>query len=706
VSTGYQLMRVLGPTKWLILFAIGLSLSWVEVPAVRVGAVETKPSADNPTKDPFAQQVRPVLAKYCFSCHGEKKKAAKLDLASFAAAKPQDWKHIWERVRGRQMPPADQPQPTAAERELLLSWIEGKFAGHTLDGRPDPGPLPPRRLNLREHMNTFRDLAFAKDSGRPRRTSYTNKPDGSVNIYQAVIPPAEHPCAFVARHLPQDTTDGRFDTIGDNLSVPPFLVEKYLRCSKTLLDDVLNAKPSVAREWPLFTSVARLRDGPLPKDQTQRQAVAAYLKDFASRAFRRPVTAEEVKKYVRLYDTALERGDDFDSAIRLPLQAILTSPRFVLLWADTPAGGRGKDAGPVHALDDYELAARLSYFLWSSIPDRELLQAAQQGKLRDPEGLELQTRRMLRDLRVLDGFLAGFLCQWLQLDKLDRATPDAERYAPYFQHNLGELMRSELLLFIDAILVEDRSILEFIDADWGFLCYPLAQHYGIDPFPGKKQAANVPPAWYRVKFADRTRGGALTSGKVLTGTSHPLRTSPVHRGKWVLETVLGTPPPPPPPDVDNVLKDEKVDGKRLTVPQLMARHRNNAACSSCHQMIDPLGLAFENFDPVGRWRDRDEDQPIDARGALSDGRKFDGVAEFKTALMARKDEFTRNFVEQMLAYALGRRLEFYDVATVKQITRAVAADDYKLSRVVVEIVKCYPFRNRRTESAGPKEDKP
>jgi len=294
----------------------------------------------------------------------------------------------------------------------------------------------------------------------------------------------------------------------------------------------------------------------------------------------------------------------------------------------------------------------------------------------------------------------------LQVDKLDRAAPDAERYAAYFQNNLGELMRSELLLFVDAILVEDRSILEFIDADWGFLCYPLAQHYGIDPFPGKKQPANAPPTWYRVKFADKTRGGALTSGKVLTGMSHPLRTSPVHRGKWVLETVLGAPPPPPPPDVDNVLKEEKVDGKRLTVPQLMARHRNNAACSSCHQMIDPLGLAFENFDPVGRWRDRDEDQPIDARGALADGKKFNGIAEFKTLLMSRKDEFTRNFVEQMLTYALGRRLEFYDVATVKEITRAVAADDYKLSRVVVEVVKSYPFRNRRIGDAEAKEKKP
>lgn len=685
----------------LILLAAGLALSWAPAPAPTRAAEEKEPE-----KSTFDRQVRPVLAKYCFGCHGEKKQSAKLNLSSVSAeAEPRKWQHVWERLRGRQMPPADQPQPTADERERLLDWIEAKFAKHTLGGRPDPGPLRPRRLNVREHMNTFRDLAFWKDGGRPRRTSYTSKPDGSVNLYQSVVPPPEHPCAFVTRQLPQDTTDGGFDTVGDNLSIPPFLVEKYLRCSKTLLDDVLNAKPNVAKEWPLFSSVARLRDGPLPKGQTQRQVVVAYLKDFAARAFRHPVTTEDVEKYAKLFDAAVERGDDFDTAARLPLQAILTSPRFVVLWANSGTDNRDKDT-PVRALDDYELAARLSYFLWSSVPDQELRVAAQQGKLRDPEVLEQHARRMLRDLRITDGLMAGFLCQWLQLDKLDRATPDAERYASYFQNNLAELMRSELLLFADAILVEDRSILEFVDADWGFLCYPLAQHYGHEPFPGKKPPSNAQPTWYRVKFADKSRGGVLTMGKVLTGTSRPHRTSPVHRGKWVLEAILGTPPPPPPPDVDNVLKEDKEDGKALTVPQLMAKHRNSAACSSCHQMIDPLGLAFENFDPVGRWRDRDQLQPIDARGTLGDGKKFNGAAELKTLLMSRKDEFTRNVVEQMLTYALGRKLEFYDVATVKEITRAVIADDYKLSRVVVEVVKSYPFRNRRIEAAEPKENKP
>jgi hypothetical protein len=657
------------------------------------------PSKEKAGLDLDAHAVRPLLARYCFSCHGQKNPKAGLNLAAFdEKVEPRAWKPVWERLRSRQMPPLDRPQPTALERERLLGAIEAAFAKHTLDGQPDPGPLRARRLNVREHMNSFRDLAIVKANALPRRASYSTKPDGSVNLYQAIIPPPEHACAFVSRNLPQDTNDGGFDTISENLSIPPLLMEKYLRCSKLLLDDMfgLNPKLGSSYQWPLYHNVLKLQKGPLPKGMTPRQAVTAMLKEFATRAFRRPVTADEVARYARLFDRSQEKGEDFETSIRLPLQAILVSPRFVVLWSDAPAAEHDKAA--VRPLDDYDLAARLSYFLWSSLPDRDLFQAAQQGRLQDSDVIEQQVRRMLRDRRITDGILLGFLCQWLQLDRLDRNAPDADRYPSYFQNNLAELMKQELLLFTDAVLVEDRSILEFLDTDWGFLCYPLAQHYGIDPFPGKKPPSNAQPPWYRVKFTDRRRGGVLTMGKVLTGTSQPVRTSPVHRGKWVLETILGTPPPPPPADVDNQLKEEKdSDKKNLTVPQLMARHRANPACYSCHQMIDPLGMAFETFDPVGKWRDRDQEQRIDARGKLVDGKEFNGIVELKALLLSRKDEFVRTFVEQMLAYALGRKLEFYDVPAVKRITQAVAQDDYRFSRVVVEVARSYPFRHRRVK---------
>jgi len=683
-----------------VILVTTLALTCLGFPSLLVGGGEAANDEQTEGRHISAREIRPLLARYCFGCHGEKKPRAGLNLESLREEQaPRVWKQVWDRMKSRQMPPSDRAQPTAEERVRVTSWIEETFAKHTLAGHPDPGPLRPRRLNVREHRNTFRDLAVARSNAQPRRVSYTPKPNGTVNLYDAIIPPPEHPCAFVSRTLPQDTNDGGFDTIADNLSIPPFLLEKYLRCSKILLDDTftLNLKQGSSYQWPLYQELMKLQKGPHPKGMTARQALTGFLREFATRAFRRPVTAEEVDKYARLFDRSQEKGEAFEASIRLPLQAILVSPRFVVLWSDLRTEEPGKDAAPVRLLDDYELATRLSYFLWSSLPDRELFLAAQQGRLRDAHVLEQQVRRMLNDRRVTNGLLEGFLCQWLQLERLDRNAPDAERYPLYFQNNLAELMKQELLLFADAVVVEDRSILEFVDADWGFLCYPLAQHYGID-FPGKKPPGNAQPPWYRVKFPDRRRGGVLTMGKVLTGTSQPVRTSPVHRGKWVLETILGTPPPPPPPDVDNVLKEEKEAGKKnLTVPQRLLRHRSNPACSSCHQMIDPLGLAFETFDPVGKWRDKDQDQPITARGTLVDGKEFNGIVELKALLLSRKEEFVRCFAEQMLTYALGRKLELYDAATVKQITQAALQDNCKFSRVVVEVARSYPFRHRRVK---------
>jgi hypothetical protein len=668
---------------------------------VRVDAAEEAKSArTNPSR---VKEVRRLLSRYCGSCHGEKKSRSGLNLAALPAGKNLEvWKLVLERMRARQMPPPDRLQPTAKEREQITAWIEDHFAKHTLGGHPDPGPLHPRRLNAREHSNTFRDLAIVNGNSRPRRVSYTPTKKGPISLYDAVIPPPEHSCAFVARTLPQDTNDGGFDTISDNLSIQPFLMEKYLRCGKTLLDDAFTLNPKRGRsyQWPLYHDLVKLEKGPRAKTVTFRQALAAFLKEFASRAFRRPVTVEEVEKYAKLYDAGQKRGEDFATAIRLPIQAILASSRFVVLWSDAGTAPR-QDAAPVRPLDDYELAARLSYFLWSSLPDRELFQAASRRRLHDPKVLEAQVCRMLKDRRVTTGLHEGFLCQWLQLARLERNAPDAEQYPFYFKDNLAELMKQELLLFTDAILVEDRSILEFIDTDWGLLCYPLAQHYGVDGFPGKKPPSNVQPPWYRIKWPNRRRGGVLAMGIVLTGTSQPVRTSPVHRGKWVLETILGTPPPPPPANVDNQLKEDREDNKKpLTVPQRLAKHRDNPACVSCHRLIDPLGMALENFDLVGRWRAKDQDKPVDARGTLVDGKKFTGIVELKELLLSRKEDFVRCLVEKMLAYALGRKLEFYDIVTVKKITQAVVKDRCRFSRLVVEVTLSYPFRHRRVKESA------
>lgn len=649
-----------------------------------------------PRTTDYARDIKPILTRYCFPCHGEAKFKGGLNLASRKGLeKPADWRETWARLRSRQMPPSDQPQPTPAEREKVTAWIEEVFSGHTLNGQPDPGQMQARRLNLREYRNTVRDLFVTGGKPSVRKTSFAPLKDGRISLYR-LYPLADQPTDFVARYLPPDTNDGGFDTIADNLSLPPSLLEKHLRVTKVLLDDMYSLKGRDKHgryQWALREEVDRLAKGP-PKGLTPRQGLLKFLQGFAARAFRRPVDTDEAERYAKLFDLAQSRGEDFHSAIRLPLQAILIAPHFTLLWSDP---GEEKREKGVRALTDHELAARLSYFLWSSLPDRELTQLADKGLLRDEEVLEAQIRRLMGDWRSRDGLLFGFLLQWLQLDRLNRANPDAESFPTFFTDNLGEWMTQEMVFFADAIVVEDRSILEFIDADWGFLCAPLAEHYGVADFPGKKTKVDQPP-WYRVTFKDKRRGGVLTMGKVLTGTSQPLRTSPVHRGKWVLETILGTPPPPPPPEVDNVLPEEPDGMKKLTVPQLMARHRNNPACFSCHQMIDPLGIALENFDPAGKWRDRDQGQLIDTRGELVDGTRFDGVVELKAALMARKDDFVRGFVENMLTYALGRRLDFYDVPTVQRITRAVREDGYRFSRVVLEVARCYPFRNCRSSA--------
>jgi hypothetical protein len=652
----------------------------------------------------YAEDIRPLLARYCFACHGPSEPRAKLNLAALREenvfSQPELWHKIRKRLAAAEMPPADDAQPAPEERQRLMEFGAGVMARYTLAGHPDPGTLHPRRFNVREHMNVLRDLAIEEDRGQPRKVSYEPKPDGTIRGIDEV---PEHPCAFVARLLPQDTEDGGFDSISENLSIPPHLLDRYFQCHKRLLDDLLasNARKSESYQAPLYKQMKSLEWGPPPRGKSAREAVVAFVAQFATRAFRRPVSAAEAERYAVLFDKSRAAGQDFETSIRLALEAVLISPRCVVLWADTEPATR-EDAAPVRPLDDYELAARLSIFLWSSVPDAELRKLASEGRLHEPENFDRQVRRMLSDRRVADGLLSGFVCQWLQLDRLNRSAPDAEKYRDYFQNNLAELMNRELLLFADAIVVENRSILEFIDADWGFMCYPLARHYGIEGFAGKKPANNAEAAWYRIKFADQRRGGVLTMGKVLTGTSQPARTSPVQRGKWILETILGAPPPPPPANVDNVLREEVPAGTpNLTGPQLLARHRDNPACDACHRRIDPLGIALENFDPVGRWRDRDRDQPIDARGALMDSAKFDGIVELKRLLLARKQDFARSFVEQMLAYALGRRLEFYDEPTVNHIVQAVGDDDYKFSRVVLEVAKSYPFMHKRTPAARP-----
>jgi hypothetical protein len=420
-----------------------------------------------------------------------------------------------------------------------------------------------------------------------------------------------------------------------------------------------------------------------PASPAEEQSCAStILTSLAHRAFRRPVTPADVRPLLAFYSTGRQEGD-FDHGIEKALRALLVSPDFLFRVEHDP---KGTAAGAVFRISDLELASRLSFFLWSSVPDDELLKVAEQGKLKEPATLDAQVRRMLSDPRS-DTMVRNFAGQWLSLRNLAVSKPDPDLF-PEYDESLERSFGEETELFFGHLLREDRSALELLDANYSFLNQRLAEHYRIP---------NVYGAQFRqVAFTDPNRGGLLGQGSILTVTSYPNRTSVVQRGKWVLETLLGTPPPPPPPDIPD-LKPEGKDGRQLTAREQMNQHRANPICASCHARMDPIGFAMENYDAVGRWRGKDAGSPIDASGVLPDGTKFTGPAELKKALAGpHSDEFLDTFAEKLLTYALGRGLEYYDKPAVRSITREAARSDYRMSALVTAIVHSTPFQMRRT----------
>jgi mono/diheme cytochrome c family protein len=412
----------------------------------------------------------------------------------------------------------------------------------------------------------------------------------------------------------------------------------------------------------------------------QRETARAIISRFATRAFRRPVKPDEVTRFLKLYDEAEKEGERFEQRIRLALAGVLVSPHFLFRVELDPAGAQ---AGTAYPIGEYELASRLSYFLWSTMPDDELFALAAKGELR--KNLEVQVRRMLDDPKSA-AFIQNFAGQWLTLRKLAGANPDTKTF-PNFDEELRAAMVRETELFFETIVREDRSIFDLIDADFTFVNERLAKHYGIEGVQGKE---------FRRVPAPAHRGGILTQASILTLTSNPTRTAPVKRGKWVLDQLLNTPPPPPPPDVPQLPEDKELKG---SLRQVMEQHRASPVCASCHQRMDPIGFAFENFDAVGAWRDKDGDSAIDPSGVLPDGKTFKGPAELKAILKGKKELFSRCLTEKMLTYALGRGLESYDRCAVDKILAALEKNDYRAFTLLVEVVKSEPFQ-MRTATGG------
>jgi hypothetical protein len=416
----------------------------------------------------------------------------------------------------------------------------------------------------------------------------------------------------------------------------------------------------------------------------ERTCARQILKDLGTAAYRRPVTPAELDRLMPFYEGGAETGG-FEQGVRAALEAVLASPHFIFRLERAPTDAR---SGGTYRVADIDLASRLSFFIWGLPPDKDLVDAAARRELSSPGGLEKHTRRMLADPRS-EALATRFAAQWLRLQDVEKVRPDPNFY-PNFDENLAQTMRTETTLFFNSLIKEDRSLLELLSADYTFVNDRLARHYG---FPGI-----VGSQFRRITYPDDTRRGVLGQGSVLVQTSLANRTSPVLRGKWVMEVLLGTPPPPPPPDIPALEEaGEAKEGRLLTTREKMEIHRKNPTCNACHRFMDPIGLALDNFDVTAKWRVRENGMPLDTSGDFYDGSKVTSLPELATTLLKRPTPLVRNFTDNLMAYALGRRVEYYDQPTVRAIARAAAASDYKMSAFIMGVVKSDAFRMKRVE---------
>ena len=486
----------------------------------------------------------------------------------------------------------------------------------------------------------------------------------------------------------------RFDAPVDDLLAP---IEQTMADSQIGSGFGITALPHL-REFAITgpIKVTGISDSPSrrriftcrPTQPSEEAACAAsIIKRLAGLAYRGPVSADDVKKLMVFYEQGRQQGD-FEEGVRMSLQALMASPKFLFRLEEVPATVR---PGQNYRITDYDLASRLSFFIWGSGPDQELLKVAGQGTLRQPLVLEKQVKRMLADRRS-EALATRFASQWLRLQDLVKLAPDYLQY-PQYDRTLADALKRETELLFDAIVREDRPLQELLTADYTFVNERVARHYGLPNVTG--------PDFRRVPLTDPNRRGLLGQGSILALTSVADRTSPVQRGKWIMEVLLGSPPPAPPPNVPSL--DDSVGAaqgaKLLSVRQRMEEHRKNPACTSCHKVIDPLGLALENFDVTGAWRVRDGDATIDASGDLYDGTKMDGPQGLRAALMKHADVFTLSFTESLMTYGLGRRVEHYDMPAIRAIVRDAAKGDYRMSQFVLGVVKSPAFQMGRAEAA-------
>jgi hypothetical protein len=546
------------------------------------------------------------------------------------------------------MPPIGSPKvPSLDAREQFSGWVERALQATACSDGIKAGPSPIRRLNRDEYAATLRDLLEMQ--------------------------------LDVSASLPADGAGGEgFDNAAETLFLSPLHSEKYMEIAKFAMD-------FAAREFKPRAKILIARPGP---GVTDEQAAREVFANFLPNAFRRPVTDAEMLPYIDLYRAARKAGQTYDDGIFFALRGALVSPMF--LFRREPIN----DTGAERPLDGYSLANRLSYLLWGSMPDELLFDVAASGKLHEPEVLKELIGVMLRNEKSRN-FANRFVEQWLHTRDLSGTkAPDAALFPTYAA---SEELRSDIRLqpvyFFREIFLRDESVLSFIDSKYTIATGGLAKHFGIK-MPLKQNQAQQ-PHWVEVPEGSN-RGGLLSMPAILAVSSYPYRTSPVLRGAWILEALLGTPPPPPPPNVPD-LEDSKSHTASKSVRERLAQHRQNPACASCHSRIDPLGFPLENYDVLGRWRDTDGGQPVDASAELMDGTKFSGPEGLKKVLLDRKDLFVRNLTAKMLGYALGRGLTLSDSCTIDDIVAQVKKNNYSSRTLLEGVVLSRPFRYQAPE---------
>jgi len=441
-------------------------------------------------------------------------------------------------------------------------------------------------------------------------------------------------------------------------------------------------KPTGAGDTPSRRQILVCRPASSADELTCAKKIIGTL---ARRAYRRPVTDDDLQSLIEFYQRGRNEGGNFESGIEAAVQLILASPDFLFRFEPDPDS---LAADAVYRIGDLQLASRLSFFLWSSIPDEELLNLASQGRLKEPAVLERQVRRMLADPRS-KALVDNFAGQWLYLRNLKTINPDFETF-PDFDDNLRQAMKRETELFIDSIMREDKSVMDLLSANYTFLNERLARHYGIPGIYGTD--------FRRVTLKEDARRGLLGQASILTVTSYPTRTSPVQRGKWILTNVLGIPPNPPPPNIP-ALKERSDTGKPTTLRERMEEHRTNPTCAGCHRMMDPIGFSLENFDALGQWRTTDEGVKIDPSGTVFNGAKVDGPASLRQMLTSRPEVFVGVLIEKMLTYGLGRGVQYYDMPAVRSVVRDAGRNDFRFSSIVLGIVKSAPFQMKVKSSS-------